>query len=118
MRAPQDLHREAMSLADEADRRRQAGEEEKSRDLMRQAFELERQAAEQCGGDLEPTRSILHRSAAEMALECGLYREAERLAAAALSGNPPNGIADELRDVLERVYFDVPPSKMRRVLTS
>jgi hypothetical protein len=50
--------------------------------------------------DFEPTRSILHRSAATIAVECSLLREAERLIGRALSGNPPADIADELRDLL------------------
>ncbi|HEX5271222.1 MAG TPA: hypothetical protein VFW33_12065, partial [Gemmataceae bacterium] len=62
---------------------------------------------------LEPTRSVLHRSAASLALECGEYREAERLIATALAGSPPETIAEELRDLLHRVYFDRPPKGRR-----
>ena len=40
-----------------------------------------------------------------MALDCGREREAERLIATALSGNPPGEIAEELRDLLEQVNF-------------
>jgi hypothetical protein len=54
---------------------------------------------------LEPTRSVLHRSAPTLALECGALRDAERLIAVALSGDPPAEIAEELRDLLEQVYF-------------
>ena len=60
-------------------------------------------------------RSVLHRSAASLALECGALREAERLIAAALSGDPPDEIAEELRDLLEQVYFG--GKKGRRPLT-
>jgi hypothetical protein len=56
--------------------------------------------------DYEPTRSVLLRSAASLAIDCGEFREAERLIAAALSGSPPEEIADELRDLLEQVYFN------------
>jgi hypothetical protein len=62
----------------------------------------DQQAAEQ--SQTEPTRSVLHRSAATLALDCGEYREAERLVATALAGNPPEPIANELRDVLAAVY--------------
>ena len=55
--------------------------------------------------EFEPTRSVLHRSAASLALECDEIREAERLIGRALSGNPPDEIAEELRDLLEDVYF-------------
>jgi hypothetical protein len=55
--------------------------------------------------DFEPTRSVLHRSAASLAVECCQLREAERLIGRALAGNPPPDIADELRDLLlDAVY--------------
>jgi hypothetical protein len=54
--------------------------------------------------------------AASLALECGALREAERLIAVALSGNPPEEIAEELRDLLEQVYFG--STKGRRPLTT
>src|SRR5262249_12481203 len=73
-----------------------------------QAFECERRAAEKAALDSvgEPTRSVLCRSAATLALDCGELREAERLIAVALSGDPPFEIAEELRDLLERVNFE------------
>jgi hypothetical protein len=102
-----DLHHNAMRLVDEADRLRRAGNPQAAREHLRQAFEQERQAATASAADvnLEPTRSVLHRSAASLALECGALREAERLIAVALAGNPPEEIAEELRDLLEQVYF-------------
>ena len=119
MNGASDLHHQAMQLADEADRLRRQGDGAAAGQLLRQAFEKERQAAEQTSSDvrLEPTRSVLHRSAASLALECGDYREAERLIAVALSGEPPDEIADELRDLLEQVYFDRPASGRRRPLS-
>lgn len=66
------------------------------------AYLLEKQAAEQ--SQTEPTRSVLHRSVATLALDCGEYREAERLVAAALAGSPPEQIANELREVLDALY--------------
>jgi hypothetical protein len=53
--------------------------------------------------DEEPTRSVLHRSAASLAIKCGEYEEAERLIATALNGKPPDDIAAELRDLLKVV---------------
>jgi hypothetical protein len=102
-----DFHHEAMRLADEADKSRRAGDLQAAREQLRQAFEQERQAAQLSAADLtlEPTRSVLHRSAASLAVECGALREAERLIAGALAGNPPEEIAEELRDLLEKVYF-------------
>ena len=46
-----------------------------------------------------------YRSAASLALQCQQFREAERLIATALSGNPPVEIAEELRELLEKRYF-------------
>jgi hypothetical protein len=117
MNQVKDLHREAMRLADEADSARRNGNLEQAREGLRRAFDHERQAADLVAADwgLEPTRSVLHRSAASLALEYGDLREAERLIATALSGNPPDEIADELRDLLEQVYFGA--KKGRRPLT-
>jgi hypothetical protein len=48
---------------------------------------------------------LLHRSAALLAIDCAELREAERLIARVLAGNPPDDIANELRDLLlEEVY--------------
>jgi hypothetical protein len=114
MSSTHDHHHEAMRLAEEADRLRKQGDLQAAARQFRLAFERERQAAESTPLQQEPTRSVLHRSAATLALECSEYREAERLIAAALSGDPPDVIADELRDLLERVYFDPPPRQKRR----
>jgi tetratricopeptide (TPR) repeat protein len=115
----QDLHREAMRLADLADRLRREGKVQAAKERLCQAFDCGRQAAQGSAGDLsfEPTRSILHRSAASLALECGNYREAERLIAVALAVTPLDDIAEELRDLHEQVYFDRPATGNRRALT-
>ncbi|MBY0523706.1 MAG: hypothetical protein K2R98_09910 [Gemmataceae bacterium] len=118
MNSVKDLHREAMRFVDEAESARHNGNTTVARERLRQAFDHERQAADLVAGDLcqEPTRSVLHRSAASLALECGALREAERLIATALSGEPPDEIAEELRDLLEQVYFG--GKKGRRPLTT
>jgi hypothetical protein len=53
--------------------------------------------------DAEPTRSVLHRSAANLAVNCGELTAAERLIATALSGNPPSEIAEELKDLFIQI---------------
>jgi hypothetical protein len=101
------LHQEAMELVDRAVLARQRGETETVMALSRSAFAKERAAADLVADqfDLEPTRSVLHRSAAVLAIECHQLRDAERLIARALAGNPPDDIADELRDLLlEEIY--------------
>src|SRR5690606_33598490 len=72
-----------------------------------EAFKLEARAARLIAPSLEsePSRSVLLRSAATLALDCGNLTEAERLIALALSGHPPEPIASELRDLLEQAYF-------------
>ena len=96
-----------MEFADHAAAERRHGSRDRALELTRQAFELERDAAREIENQLEfePTRSVLHRSAASLALECSEVREAERLIGRALSGSPPDEIAEELRDLLEDVYF-------------
>src|SRR5437867_827783 len=97
-----ELHQQAMELAEEAFVARRREDLATARSLAYRAYLLEKQAAEQ--SQTEPTRSVLHRSAATLALDCGEYREAERLVAAALAGSPPEPIANELREVLDTIY--------------
>jgi len=101
------LHREAMELVDQAVLARQRGDTIAKTTFTKAAFAQERAAADLVANlfDLEPTRSILHRSAAVLAVECSELREAERLIGRALAGNPPDDIANELRDLLiEEIY--------------
>lgn len=116
----QSLHQQAMDLAEASAVARLRGAIEQAVQLTRQAFEQETQAAALIANTLEaePTRSVLHRSAASLAIECGEIIAAERLIATALSGNPPPEIAEELKDLfiqinlsqyLERqgIYLDI-----------
>ncbi len=100
------LHREAMDLAEQAEVAKLRGDDGVV-ELFRRAFELERNAAKvlESQFDAEPTRSVLYRSAAALALNCGQLRQAEQLTATALAGEPPSEIAEELRDLLERINF-------------
>jgi hypothetical protein len=101
------LHHQAMELVDRSILAKQQGDEAGSMELLRSAFEQERSAANLVADqlDFEPTRSVLHRSAASLAVECFQLRDAERLIGRALVGNPPPDIADELRDLLlDAVY--------------
>ena len=81
------LHDEAMSLADDAWVKRYEGDFAAYKEVIRAAYEKERAAAESITRevDFEPTRSVLLRSAASLALECGETREAERLVSVALA---------------------------------
>ncbi len=107
MMSPAELHRQAMALADRATVEAIKGNRDAALSLYKEAFRLEREAAiEARHANLgEPTTSVLHRSAATLALDAGEVREAERLVATALSFDPPELIANELRDLLEQVHF-------------
>ncbi|MEB3294246.1 MAG: hypothetical protein VKJ24_13895 [Synechococcales bacterium] len=121
------LHQQAMDLAEAAAVARLSGEIEQAAQLTRQAFEREAQAANLIAGvlDAEPTRSVLYRSAASLAIECSELRAAERLIAMALSGNPPPEIAEELKDLfiqinlsqyLKRQGIDIDIKELQRLV--
>jgi hypothetical protein len=91
-------HREAMSYADSALSARRRGDHDQARQLFRLAMEAERHAAAPV--DSQPWRAILHRSAAQLALDAGDPTEAARLAAAGLAGpETPPGLAVELQAI-------------------
>lgn len=108
----QELHQQAMDLAELAFTAKHTGDVERASQLYRQAFENEAKAAELTAAhlDAEPTRSVLHRSAATLAIDCGEIKTAERLIATALAGNPPQEIAEELKDLFIEInlqhYFE------------
>jgi hypothetical protein len=95
-------HLRAMEHVDLALEARRQGDTLAMNQNFATAFALEKQAAEAMAPypDVEPTRSILLRSAASLALECRQDEEAERLACLGLSGKPPAEIRAELRKVL------------------
>ncbi len=75
---------------------------------LRDALELETKAAMLLKDKIaaEPTRSVLFRSAASIAITCGEYRKAENLVVQALYGNPPQEIKDELLDLFSNISTD------------
>jgi hypothetical protein len=100
-------HQEAMGMAESAFVAELRGNHATAREMYHRAFVLERAAAEALASDhdAEPTRSILYRSAATLGLRCGELRDAERLVAIALVGNPPEEVADELRQLFDEITF-------------
>ncbi len=96
------LHDAAMQLAERGFLERDSS---RARDWFRSALDKERAAASLLteAGDEEPTRSVLFRSAATLALDCNDYIEAERLIDQGLAGTPPPEIAGELKDLRRRV---------------
>ena len=112
-------HDEAMDLAHLAILLRSRGNKEESDSQFEQALEYELAAiaaledlaalsARNAGGQpesIEPTYSVLHRSAGTLALDCNQERKAEQIVAKALSRDPPPEIAEELRSLLEQINF-------------
>ena len=92
----EELHEEAMNLVDLAVAAQREGKP--SLAIFRHALTLEIEAAGLV--TIEPSRSILYRSAAALALEAGKAQEAERLATLGLDGDPPPEIAAELREFI------------------
>ena len=101
-----DLHERAMDLAEAAVVARTLGDEATARRRFQEALKWDAEAAALIAPHLdeEPMRSVLHRSAGSLALNCEQYRVAEKLLAVGLAGDPPAEIADEMRDLLEQVY--------------
>jgi hypothetical protein len=97
------LHDRAMDIAEMASIARLKGDLKRADQLFRQAFENEAQAARLVELSSEPTRSILYLSAASLTLDCNEFREAERLIAAGVAGDPPEEIVKELRDLFDGV---------------
>jgi hypothetical protein len=75
------------------------------RNMYAEAFDYEQQAAMLFLNalDKEPTRSVLFRSAASLAIQCHKFNDAERLIEIGLSGNPPKMIATELKALQEQI---------------
>lgn len=95
------LHRDAMDLAEQSDRI-PGGDPQ----LLERAFELEREAAQLSAEQRigQPTESVLFRSAASLAFECARYGDALAMVEQGLSRpDVPGDIADELRELREQI---------------
>ena len=99
-----DFHDRAMDLSDRAFRERASGDVPASLRYFEQALQFELSAIAAMEASEGLLWSILHRSAAALALDCGNFRESERMASAALAGEPPPEIVEEIRGFLERIY--------------
>ncbi|MEL6944688.1 MAG: hypothetical protein AAFO82_18685, partial [Bacteroidota bacterium] len=99
------LHEQAMLLAEEAFLAKRSKDTANSIDLYKKAYHLEEQAALLMITDysIEPTRSVLFKGAANLAINAEKYQEAERMIRFALLGNPPSPIEQELYALLLKV---------------
>lgn len=93
-------HNLAMSMIDQAGR--DSVGDALSYERMRKALDLETQAAESVPHGLEPTRSVLYRSASNIAFGLAMYEEATRLAVEGLRGDAPVEVKAELFDMIDR----------------
>ena len=105
------LHEQAVDIAEEAVAAHRKGDAESAKALFLQALELEVQAASAfpATAESEPTRSILYRSAAALACHAKEYDRAEQLIACGLSGYPPMEIKAELKALQELFTQETTP---------
>ena len=96
-----ETHRRAMELATQAFMARMTATPEESVPLFEQALKLEMAAIRQINSSVEPSWSVLHRSARWMAVHCRQYDTAASLANQALAGDPPADIRAELHTLLD-----------------
>ena len=96
-----ELHSKAMDLADDAFIARRKGLSDQANDLYNQAFEIEKQAALLLvdNFEVEPTRSVLFRSAGWLAFNADDYESAQEMVDMALQGNPPPAIKEQLEEL-------------------
>jgi hypothetical protein len=105
MNSSQEYHREAMRKADEAQGVRGAGDHLRALQLFSTAYFLERLAADtyRDRSDIEPTRSVLYRSAAALAQAACRFDDAGEAIELGLDGNPPSEIKSELLELKNAV---------------
>ena len=98
MNDTRELHNSAMDLFELGLLTARAGKSAQSRRLFNEALEKETAAADSVAADyeLEPTRSILHRSAASMALRIGDVQKAKQYIESGLAGKVPEDIKGEM----------------------
>ncbi len=99
-----EIHRKAMTLIKSAKIALEKGDNESYMIGATEAFNYEREAALELISefDAEPTRSVLFRSAANIAYNIGLFDESCKLAHQGLAGNPYYETIEELSDILEK----------------
>jgi hypothetical protein len=94
-------HAEAMEHADAGFAHRYLGNQEEAVAAFRRAWVLERLAAMSLiDQPLEPSRSILFRGAASLALLCGQLEDAQKLAHLGLGGEPSLRVKEALQAIL------------------
>ena len=107
-----DFHNKAMDFAERAFVARIQGRPEQAYNFFLQALEYELEAIaqlEKVEGRIEPTFSVLHRSAGTLALDCNQPKKADKIVKKALNQNPPQEIAEELHELQHQIYLVLSP---------
>ena len=106
-----DSHNKAMDFAERAFVARIQGQREQAHDFFIQALEYELAAIAQLEveGRIEPTYSVLHRSAGTLALDCNQPKKADEIVIKALNQNPPQEIAEELHELQHQICLVLSP---------
>lgn len=106
-----DFHNKAMEFAELAFVARIQGQRAQAHEFFVQALEYELAAIAQLDveGRIEPTNSVLYRSAATLALDCNQPQKAKEIATQALNQNPHPEIAEELHELLHRISLVLSP---------
>ena len=100
-----ELHRDAMAKLKEASVFKELRQKAEFNYALSQALALESEAANLLKDNVEtePTRSVLYRSAANLAFQLKLFKEAHNLAMEGLNGNPSPELASELQIVISKI---------------
>ena len=100
-----DSHNKAMDFAERAFMAQIRGHKEDSIKFFKKALENELVAISklEAEGRIEPTYSVLHRSAGTLALDCNQPQKAREIVTKALGQDPHPEIADELQELLCRI---------------
>lgn len=104
---PKPLHNEAMDLASKANFFKRLGDQEAAKEHYEKAFEKEEQAVMilEDKHDCEPTRGVLFRSAAWLAINAGMYEDGREMAMKGLQGKQlHNEIKAELEEALAEAH--------------
>lgn len=107
MKSVKELHNQAMEFNEKAIFSLKRQDKSASDDFLLKAFELEKEAFElynkQVGKD--PTRSILLKSAINLAVHARLFEEAEKLIGLGLALDVPKDFKAHLRQILRDISF-------------
>lgn len=103
-----DLHSSAMLFVDKAEVARAKGDLKAATAYYRKALRREIEAIDlltKVHPGVEPSWSVMHASAAAIAIKASEYHRAEQLIGVGLAGNATDDVRDELRDLFDEVTY-------------